>query len=500
MNDIGLYLSTASLYAVRVQGDKVVSFNNYPLITDLGASEEDEGVKLEVLLNKVARELNITKEDNLYLAVEDKYLIFRSFIAPHMNKAEIESTIVFEIEKYIPFKIENLIWNYSCKKLPREKKLVISFVGIKKTTFDKLYQPFAKLGLNLSLVESSGLVLLRLVRSLSACSKLGWFALLDLTSEECYLNFFYHTLPVFSRTIFSSKREALSGYNLSAGLETLDTDKFVDEINFSFHYFYREFRPYHLEKMVILLDEDNSDLIASLKKGLDIEKIFIGPQEILNVQDLKLEPFKAYGSAVCDSFPNKFTPFLENTSTCFLGSVKRQSKLFNFPLLGGIIIFGIFVLFFLNVTLQRRIEVKEEFLEKKKAGVNLPKELKQESLEKIKSILAEKGNKIKTINKKAESLINIASIFEKLPLLITKGLWLENLEIKSQGNGNLAMQISGYVYLNNSAEEGNSLDEFIANMNGAEEIKGILPTIDLLSKDRQKFKGYETTYFRIKLY
>ena len=496
MGKIGLYLGSNSLYVSILKGNLPPSFKSYPL----DGKDIFKEATLEILMNKIARELNINKDDEIYLALEDRYFFFRSFIVPSMGKKEIESSITFEIDKYIPFKIEELTWNYGYKKIPKEKKGIVSFIGIKKNLFDGLFQPFSKLKLNLSTIEPSCLALLRLIVNRYSIKK-KWFAILDLCSHTCYLTLFLDNLPLFSRTIFSFREELVYGNNIIAPGEPAFLEKLTEEVRFSLQYFEREYRPYSVEKLIVITDNSNKEkLLSSLKERLSIEVEFYSPQEILDTPAGDVNTLKAYSALTFSQLPKGFLPLLEDSSTCFLGGAKALYYSINLFLLGGLIILGIFSSLVLNTSLKRRIKFLEKKVKRMESIFPLERRFKGESSETLRKILKEREAKINAIKERMDAFVDIAPILERLGSLLPQGVWLEEVNLSYPKGVSLEAEISGYIWLGDSAKETDALDKLISNIREEEELKKILSHLDLVGKETEILEGLRVTHFRIRLY
>lgn len=484
MRDIGIYLGVNSFAVVFVQEKKVTSFSKYPI--DLDRISYGLGPSLEVFINKVSRELKMGKEDNIYLSLWDKDFIFRSFLIPPMKRKEIENSIGFEIEKYIPFKIEDLTWNYSYQRLSREKKLLVSFLGFKKNIFTHLTQTFTKLDLNLLMIEPASLSLSRVLRSIPFYSKLNWFALLDYTPQESYLTFFYRELPIFNRTLLSLKGRALN------------KEKIIEEVKFALQYFNREHRGQSLEKMLVVVDKEKQSELASFKEDTGIDVDFVIPQEILGNQNIDLPDFKAYAAGSYNYSPRRFMPYLlESARVGFLGSRRMPVYPLNVPLLGGVIILGLVATISLNLFFNKRIELRKRELLKKQEEVTSYGNLKNQPLQILEGLVKEKKNKIKFIEERINSKVNITSVLKRLSSLFPPGLWLEKIEVNMQETP--VMKLSGYVYLGDFRRELDSVGEFVSNLKEEQELKKIFSAVKPVRREKSYIGEYSVTYFEIKL-
>ncbi|MBU2265428.1 MAG: hypothetical protein KJ977_00120, partial [Candidatus Omnitrophica bacterium] len=239
---VGLYLGVSSLGVAVVSGREVMTLSNFN-ISELGEAKAeivDKDVRLEALINKALRDANADGAD-ICLSLADRDFIFRSLEMPLMRKAEIESSLAYEVEKYIPFKIGELEWAYETTRFPKDKKMSVSFIGIREGNLQRVREILNRLGARAVSIEPSSLSLVRALKSLKKFSKLRDFALLDLTEAESHLTFFQNDLPVFNRYLTIPKKE-----------DVFDTVKFSESVDFSYQYFKREFRSYKIDKFVVV--------------------------------------------------------------------------------------------------------------------------------------------------------------------------------------------------------------------------------------------------------
>jgi len=199
--NVGIYLGEGFVSIARTEGKKLSSYAKFNL-SSLGDKAQggilDEGTLWEALINKGLKEIK-GEESDIFVSVTDRDFIFRCFEMPLMSKKEIESSLGFEVEKYIPFKIDELIWDYSYVKVPRHKKINLSFLGIKHSIYKKYKDFFTHLNIKVLNIEPSVISLARVIKSLSSIKKTSNFVLLDFSEIESYITFFYNDLPIFNR-------------------------------------------------------------------------------------------------------------------------------------------------------------------------------------------------------------------------------------------------------------------------------------------------------------
>ena len=253
---VGLYMGVDSIGGVSTVNGKVDSFARYSLSSleeESHVENLSDEVKWEALINKITREINADVKD-LYLSLADRDFIFRFFDMPLMKRSEIQSSLTYEIEKYIPFKLEELRWDYSYVVLPKEKKMNVSFIGIKEDIYQNIQGLFTRLGFNPLTFEPSAISLARGLKSVKKFAKIKNFALLDLTGTEGCLTFFHNDLPVFNR-YFTIPKET----------EREKVDDIVNPVRLSFQYFDREFSLYRVNQLIVMNETPDETLMGVLK-------------------------------------------------------------------------------------------------------------------------------------------------------------------------------------------------------------------------------------------
>jgi len=484
MSIFGLYLGGDFLSVAAMENGDLSVSERYPFSSGAEAAQEGS-VNLEVLLNKVSREMNISPKEDIYLSLHDRDFIFRSFVIPCMSRKEIESSIEFEIEKYIPFKIEELIWNYSYERISNEKKLIVSFIGYNKQAYKKLSDIFPHLDLNLVAVEPSSLSLLRLVRALPLYKKLNWYVILDYSEHDCYITFFYGNLPVFSRTICSSSSEAM------------DREKLSEEIRFSFQYFKREYRAYDLEKMIVVSEQEKAEKLADLSQELDLSIDVLSPDQLINQGQAGMDSLKAFGAA-CYEKNISFRPLLEETSSGFLYGKKGFAPPLNIALCALVFILGVIITSAGFVAVNSDLSFRRTKLKEVQDKFALKGSVSAFDVSSLEASLDSKKANLSLAEKKIDAFRDTKLFLKKITSFATDGLWFDVCTVKNDP-GQTEIQVSGYVYLGDQAKERDSLDRFISSIRNDEAIKQVFVKPLFYNQDRTVLNEFSVLRFIIKL-
>jgi len=491
--NVGLYVGINSVGVAVVQAKRITSIVNFELssLDESKAETLSNDVRWEALINKALREAG-ADTDEVYVALSDKDFIFRSLEMPLMKKTEIESSLIYEIEKYIPFKLEELEWDYEYIRVPGEKKANVSFIGIRESNFNRIRDILSRLTITARAIEPACLSLARMVKSLKEFSKINDFALLDFTKVESYLTFFQNNLPVFNRHLTVPKKE-----------EALDLDKFIESINLSLQYFKREFKNYKLDKLIVV-GEAQGDLMSSLHEGLQIEAEIeaVSPYNLTENNNNSVEGAKALGVANRDYYPGTFRPVLKKTEITPEGvaALPVAAPVLRIGLLSILLGLGLAGTIAFYIVKENEIITKKNELRLFERSIMIPKELKDLSWKERADMTKTKADEVKALKEITASFRRLFGFFNTLGKgeILPEGLWLERLNVTRRKDG-YSGDLRGYVFRDDDYKERLGLDEFISALKAEESVKANFSSVELNSSKRTKIRGFEVTDFSIKL-
>ncbi|MCM8823143.1 MAG: hypothetical protein NC822_00505 [Candidatus Omnitrophica bacterium] len=486
---VGLYLGENFVSSVVVEGRGIISFIKINLspLRKFDEQNLDEVTLWELAISKSLKE--VKAEGEVFVSLADKDFIFRIFQLPRMKKKELTLALTYGIADSIPFKIEELMCDYRYITNPKLKKLEVSFLGIKTSLYNKYKDIFFNMDINVLNIEPSAISLVRVVKLMPKVKEAKNFALLDVSSEEAYITFFYKDLPVFNRYL-----------KMSVNKSKDEIDKLLEEVRISLRYFQREFKWQSLDTLVIICDSNLKTILSSLQ-DVGVEILLFTPLDIVNRDDINVSHLKAYGVALFGKLPYNFNPKFKEIKAEPTFSQKTTVDLssLNFKLIGIILVLGIILCFGLNVFLGNLLFDKEVNLKKKEESLQLPEFIKNSSLDEINSFYQEKERRLFNLKNRFTKIVRISPFLEILPSILTDGLWLDTIDFKLvEGKANLS--ISGYVFLINPAKEKMSFDKFVSNLRESQDFKKIFSHIELKSTERVEMKGRNVLRFLINLY
>ncbi|MCF7869680.1 MAG: pilus assembly protein PilM [Candidatus Omnitrophica bacterium] len=490
---VGLYLGT-SLVGLALKEGKKLLFLGSNDISSIEAREIetlDENLHWQALIRKSLRQANVDSKI-IDLSLADRDFIIRSLEMPLMGKKEIEASLVYEIEKYIPFRSEELVWDYQFNRIPKEKKVSVSFVGIRKSSLEQTKKILSNIDLEAATIEPGCLSLARMLKSTKETKDIRNFVLLDLTLQEAYLTFFQDDLPVFNRYLNIKEKEG-----------KLDLDNFVEAVSFSFQYFRREFKSGKLDRIFVVSDQPELDsLVDSLKETLSLDAKKVTPYELTSRQEASIENIKALGCGSRNDYSYKFSPVLKE----FEETKKAEASFsgggdWHWRLIGSAAAIAVIVCFLVSLFFNNALSLVEDEFTKKGKNLNLPEQLQQVGWENIKIATDEKLNKITQLKQLKEKSIKL---FNFLSLLVDGGvipdkMWLSLINISKKQKEKYSVEIIGYAYRADDYQERLAVNDFVSNLRANESVNSLFNIVEATSADRETIREFTVTKFVVNL-
>lgn len=488
--NVGIYLGEKVVSGVLTEGNKIIA-----VATHYAHSLEEQGqrnivndgVVWEALINKTLRDIHGAVE-MVKVSLADKDFIVRSFEMPLMSRKEIESSIGFEVERYLPFKMGELIWDFSFSRVPGVKKIHVSFLGIRKNVYAKYINLFTHLNLKVISLEPAFLSMVRMLKRIKEYKKVKNFALLDITKKESYITFFNNDLPVFNRYLTNISTE-----------DDFTADKLYEEIRISIQYFKREFGDYGFETLLIFGDYKDFPDIDEFSKDLDLSVSIVSPEKIVDYSNVTMGEAKAYGVAVSSMYPNKFMPILKDAS-------EKQKALkdvflevpFNLPLLGAITGIGLVICIILQTIFSQNISVEKMRIKKLEEENMISEEYRDKNLSELETVLASEEAELNSTKKIIDSHKKVSTLLEHIPHLLPDGLWLTGMDFNIVAN-KFVLEMPGKVLLGDPDRETEALNNFVIALRESVEIKKMFSEVFLLREERVSSDDYELLEFFIRL-
>ncbi len=491
---VGLYIGLNSIGVIALEGKNLLSLSKIEQSAseDAGAEVTNEDIRWEAFINKALREIGVDV-GKVYISIADKDFIFRSLELPMMKRREIESSLEYEIEKYIPFKMEELEWDFEFVRLPQEHKINLSFVGIRENNLRRVRDVFSRLNIEIASIEPSCMSLARAIKSLKQYAKMRDYAVLDLTGSESYLTFFQHDLPVFNRYLVTPVK--------AAGIEL---NRFNESVDLSFQYFKREFKSYKLEKCIIVADVVEEPMVALLKESLQTEVDAITAHDLTGRNNATVEAAKALGTAQRGLYPSSFDPVFKKVVSAVAGVTPAAVRI---PALriwvhGTLLVVGLLGSLFLSIFMGNEVSVRKIEFSKEEKSIGIPQPLQPYASWAERSEKTDQREKeIVVLQGFITSFKGYSVFFHQVSLrgVLPEGVWFHRLILRPMGQETQEVSINGYVYRDDDYEERLGLDELVLNLKQNKLLQEYFTSVDLDYSRRLEQRGYPLTEFSILL-
>ena len=505
MNSLGVYFGTNSIGLAEVNNKKLVNSVLIPQASMFSGDFEEKvptDVKIIALIKDALR-TNHINVDHGTICISGQDLIIRTFEIPRLPSNELQSAINFEAKKYIPFKLEDLVYNFQVEIDNKNKLNTILFVGIKKEILEKYISIARQLNIKINAIEYSAFSLLRFLR-LCGAKDSGIIASLcfDLNNED-EINFMVseNGFPFFSRDIVLT-----SGLNDMEGAVDNDPmkkyDKLKNEIRVSQDYYRRKFPDKKIKTLYVLSGQDMREDLKNFFASSGIAAKFVDTAKTLGKGAAYSSILaKSFGAVLFKDLPlkikiNLFSTRIKADSAkgkedvfAFMEGVKVDIKI---VILGILICAATF-----GYGIYRMQPMREELNSIKE---NRPKSASV-SGEEDSVILAARDKKLKKKLNNLDSLIKdqlYATYFlDIIPRALPEGAWLTKFTSTRKEDGRPEVMIEGEAYLGDSDKEFEAVSSFLSNLKANQFFSKNFKEITITSVDRKTIEDKSVAVFSI---
>lgn len=473
MSSLGVYFGVKDINLVETRGRKILNSIRLPhpsfAMTELEEKVPTD-VKLIALIKDALRTYRI-KANEATFCISGQDMVIRTFEIPMLPLSELKGAINFEAKKYIPFKIEDLDYDFQVSFNKKNKTSLVLFVGMKKDVLDGYISIAKQLNLRINSLEYSAFSVLRFLK-LAGCSDAGVVAsfCFDLNSEdEANFMVFENGFPLFSREIVLA--EGMPGFEQTAEEDfSQKLEKLKNEIRVSLDYYSRKFMDKDIKNIFVVSDAKSHQELGSFLSESSIPVTFVDTQKALGKNN-------AYSSVLAKSFAaSQFRSVpIEikiNLVTAKLKATRAAAPGFKpFTLLEGFKLDLKFVLLGLAVCvavfaygLMRMQPVRQGLAAVKGEGLKANSVLAAKDYETLSALDAKNNNRIAALNKLIKERLYATYSLDVIPRALPEGAWLSGLSLKQNKDGSLELVMSGQVDLGDSDKEFDAVNVFLGNL------------------------------------
>ncbi len=506
MSLIGVYFGLKTINGVEVSGRKILNSMMIPRSAVSGNTLEDkvtEDVKIVALLKEEMRKHAITAKDAA-LCLSGKDLIVRNFEIPMLPSEELASAVSFEAKKYLPFKMEELCYDFQLQVDKVSRRNLVLFVGIKKEVMELYLSIVSQLGLKVTSLEYSGFSLLRFMHLTGASTRgiVGVISVDFQDEDEVHFTILENGFPLFSRdiTLLGRPEEFTNQQPQSAAVQM---DKLKTEIRISLDYYDRKLPTKNIEKAYLICPQDLRATMEATMKEVTLPVHFLDSGKYMSRQaTFNLSVIKSYGCALNKSvrMPLKLNLLAARTrvtkeTTEAAGSFSFLKGLKLSPwsvVLGGLVIAGA-VLYgkYRTVPLQREISALVA-LRPQIEGINTGS-----SSAELEGLSSNYQQRIKSTKILIDKEIRLTSQLDSVVRALPDGAWLLGFTYRNDGT-NLDLTLNGAAMGMSAEQEVGLVNVFHTALRKDPVISRWYSSIDVTSVQRTPFPdSMEGTLFTI---
>jgi Tfp pilus assembly PilM family ATPase/Tfp pilus assembly protein PilN len=512
MSSLGIYFGPQVITIVETKGKRVLNDIRIPRSTLSGGELEEkipeEANLVNLLKDELSRNKITSREVNLGFSGKD--VIIRTFDLPVMPQNELYKAVNFEVRKYIPFKVEELISDFQANLDKSSQKNLILFMGIKKVTLDKYLSIFNQLNLKVSALEYSAFSILRFIK-LGGLSDKGVVAVIsaDLQEEdEVNVTVLEDGFPLFSRDITLAAGPEEFAKPEETGSAATNLDKLKSEIRLSLDYYQRKLSHKSVKNVFFINSQAYRLELETFIKERGLAVHFIDVSRYIGKPiTLSLSLIKGYAASLSKvirtslkidllaaraktKLPPKAGVALPIGVALLLARLKVSPRVVGL----GIVICA--AAFAIGLSKMRPLEkeIKEIIaLRPKVANVN-----PEASYEELNAIDKKYNEKVKTLDKLVRERLYATKVLDLIPRLIPENVWLTDFYFRGEteeGKGRLTLR--GIAYMVDSDTERKLISTFLSNLKADPQFSKYFKQISLGPIDHTQIQGKAITNFVI---
>ena len=515
--NLGVYSGQNYISLAEVVNKKLVHhFSSPHSLADFDPNNKaiPDEIKLTAVLQRSLRDKKIDST-SVHLCIRTKDIILRSFFIPFMMPNEVKGVVEFEINRYIPFKLEELAYNYhsTILKENKAKRIRILFVAVRKDLLDKYCAMLEDANLKVVTIEPEPLSLIRLLTFKKYILPQQTIAVIQMDQREGAIIMVDNGIPQFVR-------EFRLAMPTQTQMEVVEREviktRLFSEVRISLDYYARQHANSIVDKVLFFSSSPSPEIAEKLGQDLGLTTTALTPKSILGVEeDLPLGMLNAFGAGLRNNvaFPVNIDlakPRVRETP----GEFKIQPLNFvRIAQVGAVCAAMLLMCFLISNHLLATKESKLSNLTQRQgpfASLSI-EELEHKREETLKKIEAYKNVVLKS---------NVAFFLQRIPELLPKGAWLNNLSIiyadegagstpdrkktdktvsQSPGNRKVTIMMDGYIYAPDVGEQISLANRLPSALKSDQNFFRFFQDAKLLSVRKENLEDYSITYFQISL-
>lgn len=506
MNSLGIYFGIKDIILVETSGKKIVNNIRLPH-PNLAMAELEEKVpadiKLMAMLKDAFRTNRISAEEGFF-CLSGQDLVIRTFEIPLLPQNELRGAVNFEAKKYIPFKLEELDYDFQVLFNKKDRTSLVLFVGIKKDILANYVTIAKQLNLKVGTLEYSAFSILRFLK-LAGLTDAGVIATLcfDLNNEdEANFTVFENGFSLFSRDfVFTGEP---GGFEQTVEMDLAQKkEKLKNEIKVSLDYYNRKFPEKAIKNIFVLSGKESHADLSSFFTESSIPFKIVDTQRVLGKGvDFSSAAVKSFAASLSKIVPIKIKINLIaarlKAAKALVQAGKPISLLegikidFKFVAIGIIICAIVFAYGLIRIQ-----PIQKELIEIKDQRVKIGSVVPDNSLEALSALSSKYKKKVRTLDSLIKDQMYATYPLNIIPQALPDGVWLESFNLSQSKGGSVELSLAGQVYLGDSEREFESVNTFLTNLKKDPEFSKYFKEINIVSINQKLVEKNNVTVFSI---
>jgi hypothetical protein len=514
----GIYFGAKGLVLVQLKAGRIAtqSYIPYPQVEGEGARGEDifevfkfNQVELVAFLQKALRE-NRIESRQVVVALPSKDMIVRFFEMPAIPRSEIAAGINFEMKKYIPFKAEELAFDFQYRSRPKANIIEVILCGMRQESLARYFSLFKQLDLNIVAFEPG---LFSFYRSLVVANKVSLSkscVILGFDNDEADIMIIDKGFPYFTRDI---KLSAGGGRTVPADAEGVML-RFVNEVRVSLDYFRRQFMKKDVDEMLIVGREEFAGYAEHFHKELGLVTRFCSIQELSKSREGDVVSFdlvkgsgaawrSVKGSLITLNLARQEKEKVAKAAQSVLSGLAGQNvekMLLDFledskeALIKGAVLGGIVIALGYGLGFSQVFPLEKEYSAASVRQLPLIPGIDVASFESIQTSEANLLAKRRVLTELIEKYPSFYAKMGRLPVLVPEGVWIERLELSADKK---SLSLSCGAYDPEPRRRLELMNSFLARLRTDSILSREFSSIELLSYRESSDGAWTTLEFQV---
>lgn len=512
MSSLGVYFGPKEIEIVETKGKKLLNHSYIPQ-SAISAGELEEKVPVEARVIEIIAllkdELRKSKIEagEATISLSGRDLIIRNFEIPLLPHEELHSAINFEVKKYIPFRVEDLISDFQLKYDKPSHTNQVLFMGVKKDVLDKYISILSQLDLKITAIEYSAFSLSRCLK-LAGLRDTGVVGILgaDLSQEdEVNFTVLEDGFPLFSRdiTLVGGPEEFPGAPVTEAGA---NLEKLKTEIRISLDYYQRKFPQKSIKKMFLISNPDYRSDLETIMMDAALPMEFVDVARIIGrPTKFSLSFLKSYSSSLSKTIKTNVKVNLLAARAKAIKKKEFKPTLIPVSLLAGLrldfrcVFLGVMILIAtFSLGLYRTQLLRKELNRITGMRTEVSTVGSQVSYEQLTAMESEYKTKLDALNNLVEKQLYFTELLDNLPRLLPRGVWFTNLSFNRREEPKIELLLEGWAFLSDGSKEFDAVNEFVTKLKQDPKFSKHLPAIGIDSLRREQISNQTATKFSIR--